>query len=77
MLYFNNLFWFRLLQEKLDQPVSEPASPRKSNNDVDVDNLSSNVTSLRNEVKNLRNQLAQAQAERKDANCTTYILQNI
>ena len=57
--------FFRLLQEKLDQPVSEPASPRKENNDVNVDDLSSNVSALRNEVKNLRNQLAQAQAERK------------
>lgn len=60
-----------MLQEKLDQPVSEPASPRKENNDVNVDDLSSNVSALRNEVKNLRNQLAQAQAERKFRSVTT------
>lgn len=55
---------FRLLQEKLDQPVSEPASPRKTADDINVDDLSLNVNVLRDEVKKLRFQLANAQAER-------------
>lgn len=53
----------RLLQAKLDQPVSEPASPRKGPDDVDVDDLSLNVNVLRQEVITLRRQLAAAQAE--------------
>ena len=71
MICWSYSLFSRLLQEKLDQPVSEPASPRKENNDVNVDDLSSNVSALRNEVKNLRNQLAQAQAERKFRSVTT------
>lgn len=56
----------RLLQEKLDQPVSEPVSPRKTSDDLNVDDLSSNVSTLRNEVKNLRHLLASAQAEHQN-----------
>lgn len=55
----------RLLQAKLDQPVSEPASPQRKgpDDDVNVENLSLNVNVLRQEVITLRNQLAAAQAE--------------
>ncbi|XP_047145168.1 coiled-coil domain-containing protein 6 isoform X1 [Hydra vulgaris] len=54
----------RLLQQKLDQPISEPASPRKDTVfDLDVDNLSDNVNALRDEVLRLRSQLCSAAAE--------------
>jgi len=49
----------RLLQEKLEQPVSEPPSPRRTS-EVDVDDLSLNVSVLREEVTSLRNQLRNA-----------------
>jgi len=68
-----NRLWIRMekletekrhLQEKLDQPVSEPASPRKVHIcDVNLDDLSVNVNVLRDEVIRLRTNLAQAQAE--------------
>ena len=53
------LFTNRLLQEKLEQPVSEPPSPRRTS-EVDVDDLSLNVSVLRGEVANLRDQLRNA-----------------
>jgi len=59
----------RLLQAKLDQPVSEPASPRKGPDDVNVDDLSLNVNVLRHEVITLRRQLAAAQAEHNKYMC--------
>jgi len=59
----------RLLQAKLDQPVSEPASPRKGPDDVNVEDLSTNVNSLREEVMTLRQQLASAQAEHNKYMC--------
>merc|ERR1712183_291136 len=59
----------RLLQAKLDQPVSEPASPHKGPDDVNVEDLSSNVNSLREEVMTLRQQLAAAQAEHNKYMC--------
>eukprot|EP00112_Aurelia_sp_Birch-Aquarium-sp1_P025784 Seg878.8 transcript_id=Seg878.8/GoldUCD/mRNA.D3Y31 product="Coiled-coil domain-containing protein 6" protein_id=Seg878.8/GoldUCD/D3Y31 len=49
----------RLLQEKLEQPVSEPPSPRRTS-EVDVDDLSLNVSVLREEVSTLRDQLRNA-----------------
>ena len=55
-----------MLQGKLDQPLSEPASPRKRDvQDVNVDNLSVNVNVLRDEVVRLRKQLITTQQERK------------
>ena len=47
------------MQEKLEQPVSEPPSPRRTS-EVDVDDLSLNVSVLREEVTSLRNQLRNA-----------------
>eukprot|EP00794_Sanderia_malayensis_P012327 gene12327-13600_t len=49
----------RVLQEKLEQPVSEPPSPRRTS-EVDPDDLSLNVSVLRNEVMTLRHQLSKA-----------------
>lgn len=49
----------RLLQEKLEQPVSEPPSPRRTS-EVNVEDLSLNVSVLRDEVMTLRNQLTNA-----------------
>lgn len=55
-----------MLQGKLDQPLSEPASPRKRDiQDINVDNLSVNVNVLRDEVVRLRKQLITTQQERK------------
>lgn len=61
----------RLLQIKLDQPVSDPASPRDISNGDTASNLSAHIQNLRGEVNRLRNQLANAQQERK------YLLMNI
>ena len=55
-----------MLQQKLDQPISEPGSPRKDKTfNLDVDNLSDNVNALRDEVRHLRAQLCNAAVERK------------
>lgn len=54
-----------MLQIKLDQPVSDPASPRDINNGDTASNLSTHIQHLRGEVSRLRNQLANAQQERK------------
>jgi coiled-coil domain-containing protein 6 len=54
----------RMLQEKLDQPVSEPPSPKDMPMDGDLaSNLSRHVQVLRGEVMRLRNQLLNAQTE--------------
>ena len=61
--YFH--FDLRMLQEKLDQPISSPPSPRDMNSSDIAVHLSQNINTLRKEVNNLRNQLVAAQAERK------------
>lgn len=61
-----NLFYLtiRLLQEKLDQPVSAPPSPREINNGDTASNLVQHIDSLRSEVARLKDQLRNAQIER-------------
>ena len=54
-----------MLQEKLDQPVSAPPSPRDMNNGDTAANLSEHIQGLRSEVNRLRNNLSASQAERK------------
>ena len=55
-----------MLQEKLDQPVSAPPSPRDMPMDGDMaGNLAQHIQYMRGEVTKLRNQLFAAQAERK------------
>ncbi|PNF24671.1 Coiled-coil domain-containing protein 6 [Cryptotermes secundus] len=53
----------RMLQIKLDQPVSDPASPREISNGDTAANLSTHIQTLRSEVARLRNQLAISQQE--------------
>lgn len=53
----------RMLQIKLDQPVSDPASPRDINNGDTASNLSAHIQTLRSEVAKLRNTLALSQQE--------------
>lgn len=53
----------RMLQIKLDQPVSDPASPREISNGDTATNLSSHIQTLRGEVSRLRNQLVNTQQE--------------
>ena len=63
----------RLLQQKLDQPVSGPSSPRGSqmmnvdgNGSSDVaGNLIQNIQALKGEVNRLHGQLKAAQVERE------------
>lgn len=60
--FFSN---FRTLQIKLDQPVSDPASPRDISNGDTAANLSSHIQTLRSEVVRLKNLLSIHQQERK------------
>lgn len=61
----------RLLQEKLDQPVSSPPSPRDISNGDTAKNLVQHIEHLRGEVSGLKSQLRAAQIERKySENCT-------
>ncbi|KAJ8931085.1 hypothetical protein NQ314_016049, partial [Rhamnusium bicolor] len=53
----------RMLQIKLDQPVSDPASPREISNGDTASNLSSHIQTLRSEVARLRSTLAISQQE--------------
>ena len=51
-----------MLQEKLDEPVSEPASPRQFSDSEDkVGGLTTHISSLREEVRKLKQQLAQSE----------------
>lgn len=66
MIFKKISFHSRMLQEKLDQPVSEPPSPRDIPMDGDVaGNLSHHIQIMRGEVNRLRNQLYATQAERE------------
>ncbi|KAB7502722.1 Coiled-coil domain-containing protein 6 [Armadillidium nasatum] len=53
----------RMLQGKLEQPISNPPSPADFNQGDRADNLSSHIQHLRNEVTRLRDQLSIAQEE--------------
>ncbi|XP_048518684.1 coiled-coil domain-containing protein 6 isoform X2 [Dendroctonus ponderosae] len=53
----------RMLQIKLDQPVSDPASPRDISNGDTATNLSAHIQTLRQEVARLRQTLAISQQE--------------
>jgi hypothetical protein len=55
----------RMLQIKLDQPVSDPASPREISNGDTATNISTHIQTLRSEVTRLRNQLAISEQESK------------
>ncbi|XP_074647783.1 coiled-coil domain-containing protein 6-like [Tubulanus polymorphus] len=57
----------RMLQEKLDQPVSAPASPHDINNGGNkADNLTQHIQNLRGEVHQLKNLLVEAQTENEE-----------
>ena len=54
----------RMLQEKLEEPISEPPSPRQFRDGEDaVGDLASHITSLREEIRRLRQQLAKSEAD--------------
>lgn len=55
----------RMLQIKLDQPVSDPTSPREISNGDTATNLSTHIQTLRSEVARLRHTLLISQQERK------------
>lgn len=55
-----------MLQIKLDQPVSDPASPRDINNGDTASNLSSHIKNLRGEVNRLRAKLLSIQVEQQE-----------
>ncbi|XP_076624340.1 coiled-coil domain-containing protein 6 isoform X3 [Colletes latitarsis] len=53
----------RMLQIKLDQPVSDPTSPREINNGDTATSLSTHIQTLRSEVARLRHTLLISQQE--------------
>ncbi|XP_032688060.1 coiled-coil domain-containing protein 6 isoform X2 [Odontomachus brunneus] len=53
----------RMLQIKLDQPVSDPTSPREISNGDTATNLSTHIQTLRSEVARLRHTLLISQQE--------------
>ena len=59
---------FRLLQEKLEQPISEPPSPRDLQTDEGdmAGNLTENIRCLKGEVSKLKGQLTATQTDRKE-----------
>ena len=57
---------FRLLQEKLEHPISEPPSPRDIPTDGDMaGSITENIQLLKGEVSQLKNQLTATQTDRK------------
>ena len=54
-----------MLQEKLEQPVTGPPSPRDISNGDTAQNLTTHIDHLRGEVNKLKKQLYHAQVERK------------
>lgn len=58
-----------MLQEKLEEPISEPPSPRQFADGEDaVGDLASHITSLREEIRRLKQQLAKSEADCKCSN---------
>lgn len=58
-----------MLQEKLEEPISEPPSPRQFADGEDaVGDLASHITSLREEIRRLKQQLAKSEADCKSYN---------
>ncbi|KAH0518175.1 Coiled-coil domain-containing protein 6 [Microtus ochrogaster] len=56
----------RILQEKLDQPVSAPPSPRDISMEIDSpENMMRHIRFLKNEVERLKKQLRAAQLQRQ------------
>lgn len=60
----NVLLYVRMLQGKLEQPISNPPSPADFNQGDRANNLSSHIQHLRDEVARFREQLTTAQEER-------------
>ena len=55
-----------MLQEKLDEPISEPPSPRQySDHEDKVGGLTTHISSLREEVRRLKQQLAKSEDDCK------------
>jgi len=55
-----------MLQEKLEEPISEPPSPRQFADGEDaVGDLASHITSLREEIRRLKQELAKSEADCK------------
>lgn len=59
------VLFYRLLQEKLDQPVTGPPSPRDINNGDTAQNITDHIAKLRKEVVSLKSMLRAAQIERE------------
>jgi len=56
----------RMLQEKLEQPVTGPPSPRDISNGDTAQNLTSHIEGLRGEVAKLKRMLVSAQTEHEE-----------
>lgn len=59
------VLFYRLLQEKLDQPVTGPPSPRDISNGDTAQNITDHIAKLRKEVVSLKSMLRAAQIERE------------
>lgn len=59
-------FVIRILQEKLDQPVSAPPSPRDVSMEIDSpENMMRHIRFLKNEVERLKKSLRTTELQRK------------
>ena len=69
------LYSKRHLQEKLEEPVSEPPSPKDLDdpNDITIKTMTSKIKSLRDEVQRLRGQLVASEKERKSLNLLLFL----
>lgn len=60
------IFQTRILQEKLDQPVSAPPSPRDVSMEIDSpENMMRHIRFLKNEVERLKKSLRTTELQRK------------
>lgn len=66
ILCFVLFFQTRILQEKLDQPVSAPPSPRDVSMEIDSpENMMRHIRFLKNEVERLKKSLRTTELQRK------------
>lgn len=69
------VFKTRILQEKLDQPVSAPPSPRDVSMEIDSpENMMRHIRFLKNEVERLKKNLRTTELQRK---CSLIFTHNI
>lgn len=66
LIHWSSLVFDRILQEKLDQPVSAPPSPRDVSMEIDSpENMMRHIRFLKDEVERLKKSLRTTELQRE------------